>query len=306
MRLKSIFDKMALSVLVFILFVFLACGGGSAVKSEPVASKEPAVTPSAEGSKETPLGKKYDRIIFQKFEYDPQIEVDYPGAVAECEKSTLESVTAKKIFASATMAIATAEHAGALLVKAKVTNLRIVSTGARMWGGAFAGSSEMSLQMKLIDASSGTVVREKDLSTNNNPWAASWTGGSSDRSLPTDLGKMVAEYLVSIQPQKITETAEKKIAESSASKQMSEVKEQTKPIQASSENLPSAAQAVKTLEIVKTASIRSGPNTKSKILATLKKGTKVEYLGKSGNWFNVKLSTGVTGWVFENLVTEKK
>jgi hypothetical protein len=313
MRLKTIFDNVTLLVPAFFLFVFLACGGGSAVKSESVASKESPVAQSEVSSKEAPLGKKYENIIFQKFEYDPQIEVDYPGAVAECEKSALESVNAKKIFASATGAIPNAKYTGALLVKAKVTNLRIVSTGARIWGGAFAGSSEMSLQMKLIDASSGALVREKDLSTNNNPWAASWMGGSSDRSLPTDLGRMVAEYLVSIQPQndKITNmavpiTTEKKIAESSASKQINEIKEQAKPIQASSENLPSAAQVVKTLVIVKTASIRSGPTTKSKILATLKKGTIVEYLGESGDWFNVKLSTGVTGWVFKSLVTEKK
>ena len=310
---KSVFDNVTLSVLAFFLFAFVACGGGSAVKSEPAASKEPAVASSEAGSKEAPLGKKYDNIIFQKFEYDPQIEVDYPGAVAECEKSALESVIDKKVFASAARETPNAKHTGALLVKAKVTNLRIVSAGARMWGGAFAGSSEMSLQMKLIDASTGAVVREKVLSTNNNPWAASWTGGSSDRSLPTDLGKMVAEYLASIQPQKDTTTkiavpitTEKKIDESSAPKETSEVKEQAKPIQAPSENLAPAAQAAKTLIIVKPASIRSGPSTKSKILATLKKGTKVESLGKSGDWFNVKLSTGVTGWVFKSLVTEKK
>jgi hypothetical protein len=169
-----------------------------------------------------------------------------------------------------------------------------------MWGGAFAGSSEMILKMKLIDASTGVVVREKELSTSNNLWAASWSGGSSDRSLPIDLGRMVADYLVSIQPQtdNITNitvpiTTEKKIAESSSPQQISEVKEQAKPIQAPSEILPSAAQTAKTLAIVKTASIRSEPSTKSKILTTLKKGTRVEYLGKSGNWLNVKLSTGI-------------
>jgi hypothetical protein len=182
-----------------------------------------------------------------------------------------------------------------------------------MWGGAFAGSSEVILKMKLIDASTGVVVREKELSTSNNPWAASWSGGSSDRSLPTDLGMMVAEYLVSIQPQNdsitnitVPITTEKKITESTAPKQISEVKEQAKPIQAPSETLPSAVQAAKTLVIAKTASIRSEPSTKSKILATLKKGTRVEYLGQSGNWLNVKLSTGRTGWVFKTLVTERE
>ena len=101
MKSRSTFDNMTLLVLAFLLFVFLACGGGSAVKSEPAASADSPAAPSAAGPKETPLGKKYDRIVFQKFEYEPQIEADYPGAVAECEKSALEAVIAKKIFASA-------------------------------------------------------------------------------------------------------------------------------------------------------------------------------------------------------------
>ncbi len=313
MRSKTSFNKAALLALgAFFLFAFSACRGGSAVKSDSGAPAESPAAASAAAPKETPLDKKYDRIIFQKFEYDPQIEVDYPGAVAECEKSALEAVIAKKTFASAAAEAAGAKHAGALLVKAKVTNLRIVSTGARMWGGAFAGSSEMSLQMKLIDAASGAVVREKELSTNNNPWAASWTGGSSDRTLPTDLGRMVAEYLGSIQPQgdkitkSVTVASEKKIAETTAPKKIEAVEEQPKPVQAPRENVPAVAPTAKTFVVVKTANVRSEPKTKSKILATLKKGAKIEYLGKSGNWLNVRLSSGVTGWVSNSLVKEQK
>jgi hypothetical protein len=72
------------------------------------------------------------------------------------------------------------------------------------------------------------------------------------------------------------------------------------------EILPSESKVSKTLVVIITANIRSESNAKSKIIATLKKGTKVEYLGKSGNWFNVKLSTGVTGWVSNSLVTDEK
>lgn len=313
MRSKSAVNKMILLVLAFfLLFAFSACGGGSAVKSEPAPSADSAAAPSAAGPKEAPLGKKYDRIVFQQFEYDPQIEADYPGAVAECEKSALEAVIAKKIFTSAARETTGAKQAGALVVKARITNLRIVSTGARMWGGAFAGSSEMSLQMQLIDASSGTVVREKTLSTNNNPWAASWTGGSSDRSLPTDLGKMVAEYLGTIQPQRdqVADSApmasEKKIAESKAAKPTTAAKVEAKPAPVASEKIPSTSQAAKTLVVIKTASVRSEPSTKSKILTTLKKGTRLESLERSGSWFKIRLSTGATGWVFNGLVTEQK
>lgn len=312
MRPQSVFARMALAASAFFLCALLACAGGSAGKSEPAAAKEPAAASSAEGPKEAPLGKRYDRIVFQKFSSDAQVETDYPGAVAECEKSALDEVVAKKVFASALRETPNTPYPGALLVKARVTNLRIVSTGARMWGGAFAGSSEMSLRITLVDASSGALLREKDLSTNNNPWAASWTGGSSDRTLPADLGRMVAEYLAAIQPQgqksaaAAPAPAEKKSAEAAAPKQVPEVKEQAKPQQAPKEVSPAAAQPARMLLITKTASIRSAPNTKGKILATLKKGATVEYLGKSGNWLNVKLSTGVTGWVFNSLVTEQK
>jgi hypothetical protein len=305
-------------VLILLLFVFSACGGGSAVKSDPAPAADSTATasaPAAAAVKETPLARNYDRIVFQKFEFDPAIETDYPGAVAECERSALEATIAAKIFASAAREAAGEKGSGTLLARARVTNLRIVSPAARMWGGAFAGSSEMSLSLKLTDAATGALVREKELSTNNNPWAAAWTWGSSDRSLPTDLGRMVAEYLGSIQPQsgKIADPApakaEKAIPESnkpeaSLRSAASTEKEPAKPAQGEKPSPP--PQAAQTYVVVKEASLRSAASTKGKILSTLKKGTKVEYLGTSGTWLNVKLSTGVTGWISNNLVTEQK
>jgi len=60
------------------------------------------------------------------------------------------------------------------------------------------------------------------------------------------------------------------------------------------------------LVVIKTANVRAAANDKSKIITTLKNGVKVENLGNSGNWFNVKLSSGLTGWVFKDLVNEAK
>jgi len=199
MRAKKNFGRVLFILATFfLLFSFSACGGGKAVKSDEAGKS----TSGQETVKETPLAKKYDRVVFQKFEYDPKIETDYPGAVAECENSALASLKAKKLFSAVTQGTAGAKNAGVLLVRTKVTNIRIVSSTARMWGSVFVGSSDMSLYMKLIDAATGKVVREKQISTANNPWGASWTFGSSDKSLPSDLGKMVAEYIAAVQPGK--------------------------------------------------------------------------------------------------------
>jgi hypothetical protein len=86
----------------------------------------------------------------------------------------------------------------------------------------------------------------------------------------------------------------------------SQVHEPGKSTQVPIENLPSTSPAPISLIVIKNANIRSKATTKSKIIMTAKKGTKVEYLGKSGNWLNIRLSTGVTGWIFWDLVTEGK
>jgi hypothetical protein len=56
-----------------------------------------------------------------------------------------------------------------------------------------------------------------------------------------------------------------------------------------------------TLIIVAVANIRSEPNINSKIISKLKKGDRVVILGISDDWLNVKLSSGLTGWVFKIL-----
>jgi len=70
-----------------------------------------------------------------------------------------------------------------------------------MWGAA-AGSSYINVQIKLVDAKTGNVLREKELTSANNPWAAAWTFGGSDRSLPYDMGKIVSAYILAIIPEK--------------------------------------------------------------------------------------------------------
>ena len=280
MKSRTIFEKVSLPVAgLFLLLFFSACGGGSAVKSDEGLPKE------------TPLEKKYNKIVFKKFQVDPKIEADYPGVVAECENTAITAVKSKNIFDLVETEDAGIKYADALLVKTRITNLRVVSGSARFWFGAAAGGSDMSLLMELIDASTGKVLREKTLSTGNNPFAAVMTGGGTDRSLSSDLGKIVAEYISLIQPQRAS-AGEANVPKLSNDK--------------ISENLSSPSQAATTLVVIKTASIRSEPKTKSKILIKLKQGTKVEYLGESGNWLNIKLSTGRTGWILKSLVTEQK
>jgi hypothetical protein len=53
---------------------------------------------------------------------------------------------------------------------------------------------------------------------------------------------------------------------------------------------------------IKNSNIRAAPNTKSQILSPIKKGTKLEKIGESRDWFKVRLPSGDTGHIYKPLV----
>jgi tetratricopeptide (TPR) repeat protein len=81
------------------------------------------------------------------------------------------------------------------------------------------------------------------------------------------------------------------------------------PKEAQATEKPSApGSSPKILVVVKTSNLRAKAESKSKIIGILKKGEKIEYLGQSkpGDWINCKTASGLTGWVFKDLVQEAK
>ncbi len=69
-------------------------------------------------------------------------------------------------------------------------------------GGVWAGSFYLLAYIKIISMESGKVINEKILETHNNPMSAAWRAGSSDNSMPTDMGKIVSAYLCTVVPSK--------------------------------------------------------------------------------------------------------
>jgi hypothetical protein len=168
-----------------------ACGGQ---QSQP----EQAAAPEASSAK---LPKKYANILSYVFESTPQVAKEYPNAVNTVQQSMTTALQQKNRFKNVGMLKMNQKTKGdTLLVKATVTDLRIVSGAARMWGGVFVGSSGIEVKLTLIDGGTKQQIREEVLNSNNNAWAASYTGGSSDQSLPDDMGKILANYITAIMP----------------------------------------------------------------------------------------------------------
>lgn len=182
----------ALVIFLSLLFLITACGGQQAKPETQAAAQQP----------DPPLATKYQNIVVRDLAATPEIEKDYQEALKECQANLIGELANQKKFKSVALATSGKKcPPRTLLVQTRVSDIHIVHGAARFWAGAFAGSSYMNLDLKLTDAATGKVVREKTISSSNNAWAAAWVGGSSDRTLPSDMGKIVAGYIGSIVPQ---------------------------------------------------------------------------------------------------------
>lgn len=147
-----------------------------------------------------PLTSKYDNIIIGKFVSSDQVHTDYPKAATDCEEKMVEQLLSKKNYKNVSPEDAKQYSGKTAVVDLEILDMRITSSGARFWGGALAGSSNMSVLLKIRNAGSDEIIHQKLLYTSNNAWAAAYSGGSSDEHLPADFGVLIGEYLAKIVP----------------------------------------------------------------------------------------------------------
>ncbi|MBN2590200.1 MAG: DUF4410 domain-containing protein [Sedimentisphaerales bacterium] len=187
MKHKSVWAVLVYTIIAFIIVGLSGCatsGGGeqkeSAVQSPPVQ----------------PLEKHYSELIIYEIETTPELKNDYKQELKDCH-STLISSLLKRNKYKRVEAVNSNETYGssALLVKIKVSDMRITSFAARFWVGGMAGNSYMNMRMMLVDAETGDLVRDEDFDSTNSAVAAAWNFGASDRSLPTDMAEIMADYL---------------------------------------------------------------------------------------------------------------
>lgn len=174
-------NKIFLFILIYLcIFLTISCVKLKAVKSVEEASL----------MKNVPVEKIYKKIIIQKFEVDQDLEKDLPDATVICESTAMNELLKKNAAPKIEKArLSTSREAATLIVKTRITTLKLAGSSARGLSGSFVGDSEMTANVKLIDAEKRKTIREKNLSTNKA------SGDSSDTSMPYDLGKMIAEYI---------------------------------------------------------------------------------------------------------------
>ena len=152
--------------------------------------------------KEPKVVSGYENIVLNPVRMRPEFATDYPEMASQFQVSMLASLRDKKGYKR----VEDAEYLNGdqpkertIIVDVKVIDMRIVSTGARIWAGAMAGSSYIDLYLKLTDAANRKVIHEKVIATSNNAFASAWALGS-EKSLPMDMGKIIGEYVYTVAP----------------------------------------------------------------------------------------------------------
>lgn len=189
MKLCTILQIMLLSG----MLLFTGCAtqpGGTAA--------DPGVTTGQQDM--IPLPTAYSNIFFNQVIINPEYRRDYPHAPNQVLYGALAELRSLGKYANVEQNAGRKYPGKTVIVEVKITDMRIVSGLARGFGGVFAGSSYMNLDVKLIDAQTKQVIRTKELSTSNNPFGAEWTGGATDVSLPGDMGHILGQYLNQIIP----------------------------------------------------------------------------------------------------------
>jgi curli biogenesis system outer membrane secretion channel CsgG len=192
MQSKKRFQSVFFIGLAIILAGYLTACGGQSTQSETPETADPFANDAL-------LGKAYKNIVVAPFDASDEVKQDYAEALDESHSTLMAALIKQGRFQQVGKALSGAPD-DTLIVQTKVPEMRIVSGAARFWGGAFAGSSNMVMDVKLVDALTQAVVREKRIESGNNAFAAAWTYGSSDRSLPADMGNIVAQFLGKVVP----------------------------------------------------------------------------------------------------------
>ena len=82
-----------------------------------------------------------------------------------------------------------------LIVQPRVTNLRVVSGGARFFAGALAGESSVAMVLELKDAATGALIAQPRIERSAGAMAGAWSIGATDRNLMDYIADIAGQYL---------------------------------------------------------------------------------------------------------------
>jgi hypothetical protein len=90
---------------------------------------------------------------------------------------------------------ASGDGSGTLVIQPDAVKLKIVSSGARFWGGALAGESNVDINLRLINKASGKVIANPRIARSAGSMSGAWSIGATDQNLLRYVVDISYQYL---------------------------------------------------------------------------------------------------------------
>lgn len=184
-----------LRALPLLLIVALLCVAVAAKDKSPRNPEDPYAT--AENYKTAPAVNAadlaYRAILFEDFIVPAEWETDARKLVNATEDQAISRLSSTQAFTKIAKKQDPLPEDPYLVVKCTLLNYRMVTKKTRFFAGAFAGTSYITYQAQVYDGKSGALLFQRDVSTENNAFAAAWS--FNDKNLPTYLGNVLGDYL---------------------------------------------------------------------------------------------------------------
>lgn len=77
-----------------------------------------------------------------------------------------------------------------------ITDIRLVSVGARIWWGPMAGGSDLVMHVDYRDSSTGEIIANPDFWKGNNAWSGGMSMGTSDNEVRDAIVGQIFNYTI--------------------------------------------------------------------------------------------------------------
>lgn len=173
---KALYSYLAFLMISVCLFSLISCSVKKTLTSDQdQASQNDILTENT-----------YRKVIVQNFEADQNLVKRHPNAAVLCKEATFQELlkigTIPMIVKTASASL---RETNTIIIK---VHLAYISETQQIRGQTRTGPAKMTAQLRLIDASNGKAVHEKNLSLADQPSVKTTSNAS-------ELGKLIAQHV---------------------------------------------------------------------------------------------------------------
>jgi hypothetical protein len=173
---KALYPYLVFLMISVCLFSLISCGAKKTLTSDQDQALQ----------NDTLTENTYRKVIIQNFEADQNLIKRHPNAAVLCKEATFQELLKIGTIPMIVKTVsASLRETNTIIIK---VHLAYLSETQQIRGQTKTGPAKMTAQLRLIDASNGKAVHEKNLSLADQPSIKSTSNAS-------ELGKLIARHV---------------------------------------------------------------------------------------------------------------